>query len=255
MSIVFYHSNLAKTASVTPSTENAQYPVSNLNDDRRTKVYRSTSNSDNVVFDLGSTEDVDAVCISPNWQTGFGFTAITIEANATDSWGAPAFSQSFTFDSTFGVGITEFSATQSYRFWRLVITSTLGYCELANVFIGPKTDISTNGIADGISYQEMDLVNRRTSEYGQEFIDDITTQTRLDSMQYNHMTTAEVTQFLSIYDNVRSVTPFWVRFKNLDSVLDDADRYSGIYKFSSKPKIQIRKAGFFNVPFSLVEQK
>ena len=255
MSIVFYHNNLAKTATITASSENAQYPVSNINDDRRTKVFRSTSNSDNIVFDLGSAESVEAICLAPNWQTGFGFTGITIEANATDSWGSPAFSTVLSFDSTFQTSITELSSAQEYRFWRFVITSTLGYCEISNVFIGSKVDISTNGIVQGLSYENMDLVNKSTSEYGQEFIDDIAQQKMLNNMSYETMTTAEIEQFYGVYDNVRSIKPFWVRFKNPDSIFTDEDRYSGIYKFTRVSKVTINKGGFFSVGFNLIEQK
>lgn len=255
MSLVFYHNNLVKTASITASTENAQFPVSNITDDRRTKVYRSTSNNDNIVFDLGSTEDIDAVCISPNWQSGFGFTAITIEANTANSWGSPAFTQSFTFDSSYDTGITEFANTQSYRFWRLVITSALGYCELANVFIGPKLDISTTGVEDGIAYQNDDLTNIRQSEYGQEFIDDIGQIKKIENIRYSNMNTSELTQFFTMYDDVRRVKPFWVRFKNLDNILDDANRWGGIYKFTKVPKVTLSKGGFYQVPFGLLEQK
>lgn len=255
MSLVFYHNNLAKTATVTPSTENAQFPVANIKDDRRTKVYRSTSNSDNIVFDLGATEDVDAVCIAPDWRNGFGFTAITIEANATDVWTSPAFTQSFSFDSTYGTGITEFSSTQSYRFWRLVITSSLGYCELGNVFIGPKVDITTNGISEGILFQNNDIVKTSTTEYGQEFYDVIAQRKEITGLRYSTMNTSEITQFFGIIDNVRTINPFWVRFKNLDSILDDADRWGGIYKFTRVPKVTLNSGGFFNVPFQLKEQK
>lgn len=255
MSLVYYHNNLAKNASITASTENAQYPVSNIIDDRRTKVYRSTSNSDNIVFDFGSAESVDAVCIAPNWQTGFGFTAITIEANTADSWGAPAFSQAFSFDSTYETGITELSSTQSYRYWRLVITSSLGYCELANVFIGPKVDITTTGINDGVQYMNQDLKNERTSVYGQEFIDDITQRKMLEGISYSNMTLAEATALMGVVDNVRTVSPFWVRFKNVDSILDDADRWGGIYRFNKIPKLQLSKGGFYQLSFNLKEQK
>lgn len=255
MSIVYYHNNLVKSASITASTENAQYPVSNITDDRRTKVYRSTSNSDNVVFDFGSAEDVDAVCIAPNWQTGFGFTSITIEANTASTWGSPAFTQSFSFDSTYETGITELSSTQSYRYWRLVITSSLGYCELANVFIGPKVDITTTGINDGIVYNNDDLISERTTVYGQEFVDDITQRKMIENVSYSNLNLTEATAIMGVVDNVRSVKPFWVRFKNVDSVLDDADRWGGIYKFSKVPKLTLNRGGFYQMSFNLMEQK
>ena len=71
------------------------------------------------------------------------------------------------------MGIKEFTQ-ESYRNWRIVLTSTLGYCELAHIFIGKATTITTNGVSFGYSYKNNDLKKVSTTRYGQEYIDDHT---------------------------------------------------------------------------------
>lgn len=253
--IKFLSNNLVETASLAASTANAQYPVANIQDDFRTKVWRSTSNSDNVVFDLGSIEDVDYLAIVDNWKSGFGIATVTVEANATDVWTSPAFTTTLTLDSTFGVSFKSITE-QSYRYWRFVVTSTLGYCELSNVFIGKAVDISTNGVEYNWKYRNRDIKKVSTSRYGQEFIDDIGQRKELTNLSIKVMNTTELDQFFSVFDTVRTVKPVWISLEDSSNVIsNDSDRFSGIYKFISEPSLTNFTSGFWNVTFSLREQK
>jgi len=253
--IKFLANNLVEGATITGSTSNAQFPASNIAEDFRTKVWRSTSNSDNVVFDLGSIEPVDYLAIADNWQSGFGVSTITVEANATDSWGAPSFSTTLTFSSTFGVGLKSITE-QSYRYWRFVVTSTLGYCELSNIFIGKAVDITTNGVDYNWSYLNADLKKVSTSRYGQEFIDDMGQRKELNGLSMKVVDTTELDQFFEVFDERRTIKPFFIDFADENNVIsNDSNRFSGIYKFKNEPEITNVSSGFWNTTFSLKEQK
>lgn len=253
--IKFLANNMVETASITASTTNAQYPVSNLQHDFRTKVWRSTSNSDNVVFDLGSIEDVDHVAVVDNWKNGFGVATITVEANATDSWGTPAFSTTITLDSTHGIGIKTLSSTQTYRFWRLVLTSTLGYCELAYVFIGKSDTLTTNGIDYGYSYMSDDLKKVSTTRYGQEYIDDIGTRKQLNGLSFRVMNNTEMDVLFNVFDNRRTVKPFICKIgDDTNTVISDEDRLNGLYKMVKAPSVIAKTIGYWDVKIDLKEQ-
>lgn len=253
--IKFLANNLVENATAVASTTNAQYPVTNIAEDFRTKTWRSTSNSDNVVFDMGSIEPVDYLAIVDNWQSGFGVSTITVEANATDSWGAPAFTTTLTFDETFGVGLKSITE-QSHRYWRLVLTSTLGYCELANIFIGKAVDISTNGIDYNWNYKNKDLKKVSTSRYGQEFIDDIGQRKELTGLSMKVLNTTELDQIFEVFDNRRTTKPMFIDFSDSGNVIsNDSDRFSGMYKFIAEPTLTNRSSGFWNTSFGLREQK
>ena len=255
MSLQFFSNNLITSSNMTASTVNAQYPVSNITDPRRTKTYRSTSNSDNIVIDLGVAENIDSFMIVDNWQNGFGVTAITIEANGTDVWTSPAFTTSVTLDSTFGVGLATF-AEQSYRFWRLVLTSSLGYCELSNFFLGKATKITTNGVSYNWTYQDRDLSSRSTNRYGQIFIDDIGTQKQLSNLQFQIMDKDEQDIILGVYDVNRTVKPFFIYFPlETDSLVNNDDRYNGMYYFRSAPSFTNINSGYYNATLNLREAK
>lgn len=255
MTIRFLSNNLAEGSILTASSENAQFPVSNILDDRRTKVFRSNSNSDNLVIDMGNAEDVDSFAVVDNWQGGFGFTTLTLEANGTDDWGSPAFSEVISFDNEFGVGVKEFTEV-SYRFWRIVMTGSLGYCELSNFFIGKASKVDTNGVGYNWSYKNKDLSRVSSNRYGQEFIDDIGTQKELSNLQFQVMNKDEIDVLLSVWDNNRRVKPFFIYFPlEKDSLVNNDNRYNGMYKFSRTPTFTNINSGFYNTSISLKENK
>ena len=253
--IKFLSNNLVDGASIVGSNEDAQYPASNIQHEFRTKVFRSTTNSDNVVFDLGAIEDVDSIAIVDNWKNGFGISTLTIEANGTDSWGAPAFSTTLTFDSSFGIGIKEFT-TESYRFWRFVMTSTLGYCELSNVFIGTATEILTNGIDYGYGWTSLDLAKKSETRYGQEYIDDIGTKKELSNLAFKVMNTTELDKIFEVYDDRRTVKPFYIKLgDDTNTIISNENRLNGIYKLKSSPRVVSKTIGLWDVTLNVEEQK
>ena len=256
MSIKFLSNNLTTSAVVTASTVNAQYPVTNLTDDRRTKTFRSTSNSDNIVFDFGTAEECDYFAVVDNWQNGFGVTSIVIEANATNSWGSPSFTTTAILDNLFGVSIKSFASAQSYRFWRVVLTSTLGYCEIANLFIGKAISIPTNGVSYGWDYINKDLSQTSMNRYGQKFIDDIGSQKELNNLQFQVMDKDEMDSIFAVYDANRTVKPFFIHFPlETDSLSNNEDRYNGFYYMKNSPAFNNINSGYYNTSLNLIEAK
>ena len=161
-----------------------------------------------------------------------------------------------TLDTDFGHAIEVFSATESYRFWRIVCTSTLGYCELANIYIGAKTAITTNGVSYNWSYTNKDLVSSSKTVYGQEYFDDYGTQKELNSMAFQVMNNTEIEKIFEITDNCRTIKPFWVKIGDGSNIIiGDEDRLNGIFKLKSQPSFTNFTSGFYNVSLGLKEQK
>lgn len=253
--IKFLANNLAETSTLTASTVNASFPVDNIKEDFRTKVWRSTSNTDTVIFDLGSIEPVDYLAIVDNWKDGFGISTLTIEANATSNFSSPSFTTTLSFNATHGVGIKSITE-QSFRYWRFVCTSTLGYCELANVFIGKAVDIATNGIAYNWSYSNKDIKKQSTSRDGQEFIDVIGTRKELNELKLKVMNTTELDQIFEVFDNRGTTKPLFIDFSDPGAnLINDTDRLNGLYKFTDDIETPNISSGFWETSLSLREQK
>jgi len=254
MGLKFFVNNYLNTATYRASSTNAQYPTSNISDPRTTKTFRTSSNSDTLVIDLGKKETVDSFCIVANSLDGWGVNSLTLEGNDVDGWSSPAFTQSCTLSQKFGVCVQEFSSSQSYRFWRLTMTSTLGYCELSNMFLGTKSEVTTNGIGYGWKYINNDLSTTRTNRYGQKFTDIKNTQKELRDLTFSLMGKDEVDTILNVYDLSRTTLPFFVKLDlENGSLFNDDDRFNGLYTFKEVPTFENVNSGFYNTTLNLIE--
>lgn len=244
-----YGINLAKQATLTASSTNELFPVDNIKDDRRTKVYRSTSNSSSVIFDLNETSDIDTIMLLADKRNGFGFNSATVEFNATSNFTSPAFSVVMDLSEVHSIALAEFTKI-SYRFCRVVMSSTLGYCELAKVYIGSKTVLS-KGIKFGWTLKEENLSNKTTNRYGQLFIDLISTQKKIN-FSFSYLNKDDLAIINAILDESSEVSPLWIKIGET-TMSDDFRRTSGAYTLTDIPTITNTHFNKYALSMSLSE--
>lgn len=249
MSFLIYSDNLVNQSTITASSENALFPVSNLKDYRRSKVYRSTSNTASVVLDFNETSEISSFLIAPDKRNGFGISTITLEFNGTNSWSSPAHTEVVTFSTELGLGIHDFN-TVSYRFCRIVMTSTLGYCELSKIFIGKALNIGRS-INFGWSYKDEELSQSRVNRYGQKFTDIITRQKVINAAM-SLLDKDQLDEFFKVYDTCGESKPFWVKI-GCDNMINDNRRFSGPVFFNDIPVITNSSFGRYGLSMSLRE--
>lgn len=253
MGIKFYAYNLIDqpTTVLTPSEELAAYPISNLKDNRRTKKYRSSSNSITLTVDCINPQPVDSILLADDPLQGFNFnTPVLIEANATDNWTSPAFSTSLTTKSDeHGIAYLELANPENYRYWRFTFNSTL-FVELSTLFLGKRIEFPNTGIEFGWSYVEEDNVKKQGNRYKQLFIDEINSQ-KLISASMRYLNKDEIEKIFEIYDYNRSIIPFFMRIDC--DILNDKDRFSGYFRFDRRPTIRNSAPSLYDFPFRLRE--
>mgnify|MGYP001211978498 CR=1 FL=1 len=148
------HTNKIKTVQkllVADSTQAADYSANNLQTDNYAQTWRSAdaASAHNIVNNFGSATQCDT-CFLGNVNLTSAAT-VTIQANATDTWGAPSFTQNFTVS---GLGNTpahrnlylELSSAQTFQFFRLLITNTTnpnGYYEVGEWWLGMRVTLGT----------------------------------------------------------------------------------------------------------------
>jgi len=248
--LIFYVTNLIDQSSFTQSNANSLFPASNILDNRRTKVVRSTTNSDNLVIDTTETSDIDSIVIVDNPIDGFGINALTLQLHGSNSWGAPSVSQAVTLNTTHGVGYYEFTSTQQYRWARLVTTSTLGYCELSKVFLGMKIDL---GRCQNInwSYKSEDNSRVQFNRYGQRFVDLINRQKEIN-LSLSLLDKDQLDQIFELYDLCGIRKPFFMRCVP-DTISNEPKRYMGMYYLKSVPQITNTSFGRYSLSLTLEE--
>jgi hypothetical protein len=247
----FYVNNLVKSATITASEINAQFPASNLTDDRRTKVYRSLTSSCNVVFDFGSVSQIDSIAIVDSQISNFGFVSATIELNDTDTWTSPAVTQLLTIDSSTGWVNYNWSSIQSYRYARLVLTNGSSPIELSKVFIGKATYLEGVCFSYPIALRYNNRANTTQNRYGQKFFDEINTQKELKGA-IPSLNKTEIDTILEVIDYASFTKPIWF---NLDAsnFLNTPNRVCGYYYLADDPELGLQTGNYWSLNLSLVE--
>ena len=254
MSSKFYYYNLVNRPQtvLTPSNESALFPANNIKDDRRTKVYRYDSSSESVIFDFISVEEVDTILLVPHIKNGWGFSSVTVEANATSDFTSPAFSTTITteIDQEHEIAVKEI-APQSYRFWRLTFNGTT-FIEVSKVFIGKALTIGNGRSIDfNWTYGNNALHNIQTNRYGQRFSDINLVQKRF-SYSFSLLSKTEMESFYDLIDECQNIKPFWVRIGCL-AMSDEPNRYSCYAYLDQIPDVVNTSFGRYSVSCQISE--
>lgn len=250
MSFKIMDRNLVTQSTIVGSNENALFPASNLKDDRRSKVFRSTTNSDNIAFDMQETSSINTVFIVADKRAGFGVSTVTIEFNATNTWGAPAYSIAVPFSTTFGIGFVEFPATVNYRFARIVMTSTLGYCELSKVYIGSFLAM-TRSINFGWTIKDEELSRKTRNRYNQMFVDIISRQ-KIINVSMSLLDKEDLDLINSCLDYSGETKPIYI-ILGCATMVNDNRRFSGPVFIDDVPSITNPNFNKYSLSLSLRE--
>jgi hypothetical protein len=249
MSTQFFINNEIDNATAVVSSQNAQYPLSNLNDTRRTKVFRSTSNSTTLTFDFGYPVLINSVMIADDPMTGNNLLTCLVKIDNSNTFGT-AIAQSMTIDTINGFSYTNFTTTVPVRYMRLEMTSSAGFCEIASLFAGSKVTLGTEiDFSLPLSFSLINKANATINRYGQKFIDEINTQKKI-SGSLKSLDRTELDGVLSILDYSNTSRPLWVQF---DSVLNNPNRLSGCYYLSNSPSMTLDSSLYWSLNVELEE--
>lgn len=249
MSLLFYTGNLVNGAFITASSENLLFPVSNLLDPRRTKVFRSNTGVDSIIFDFQETSEIDSLFIVDEPRNGFGISTISLALNATSNFTSPAYTDTLTFSTKHGVGFKSFDL-QEYRFAKLSLTSALGYCEISKIFIGKALDLG-RGPSFNWTYQDKDLSQSKENRYGQKFVDIITRQ-RQFNISFSLLNKDQLDLLFELYDKHSNTKPFFVSI-GCDTMINDVNRFAAMVYMNSVPTITNTSFGRYSLSMTLEE--
>ena len=145
------------TVGVNTGTEDPDYPAAYLVDGRPGRPAKLTTNAGSWVFDFGAAQAVEMVALGPH-----NLSAATLEGNATNDWGSPAFSASLTIPNATADGHSVNvwrdlaalgSPVPSYQFWRLVVSGPVP-CAVGELWLGSTLRQTDRGYALGFTIEE-----------------------------------------------------------------------------------------------------
>lgn len=247
-----YHNNLVPLANLIPSSENALFPAENIQDARRTKVFRSNTNSDHLYLDFGAAESIDAFLCVGHIINGLGVSTVSVELNNVATWTSGAIATiAVTLDSLNNIGFGSLVTPVNARYAKIIMTSTLGYCELSKVFIGRMNEIGTNDFNYPLAFSLDNKATIARNRYGQKFVDEIATQKTFKG-DISAMTNTECEVIYDLVNNVSTTKPFFMRIEGAQ-VFSDPNRVAGYYYLKSEPTFTYSTGGFWSIGLDMEE--
>ena len=143
------YTNLIDSATApTALTADLQYPITNVQNQRLAKPWRSTAvTSQTVVIDFGVATTINtAAVIGHNLTDG---AIITLEGNPADSWASPSVTTTIT-TITDGMCLNYFTSA-SQRYWRFTLNDATGgtsYIEIGRLWLGTYLTIDPSSLVD-----------------------------------------------------------------------------------------------------------
>lgn len=208
---LFYNNLIDGEVTLTPTSEAELLPVENIANELPGRPWRTGNSTatERVVIDLGSAQSVTAVILFAHTLTASD-SAILLEGNSADSWGAPAFSQSLTWSAD---AIAAVFASQSFRYWRLSFTkSAAGETrDLGRVYMGTYYDTTEQPSWDGYETTTRDLSRKLRTPSGQIYADLQTERPRLFRARFNAMPGSQATALRTFYATVGEAVSFFAQ--------------------------------------------
>lgn len=217
----FFYNNLIDGSGVvfTASSEASDLlGGENIAHEFRSKPWRTGTSSapETIVIDLGSAQAVTSVILLDHTLTS-GDSAIALEGNTADSWGAPAFSQALTWVSG---TIAQTFSTQTYRYWRIKFTksSAAEARSIGRVFLGPYLQPTDIPDYDGYSRKKVDPSRKSKSRAGQTWAEPKAKYCEID-LDLSRFTQTDIDNLETLFDTVGQSKNFFVQVQT--SGLDD----------------------------------
>lgn len=211
------------------ASEATGFPVTNLRNFHRSKVWRTTSGSNQkLLIDLKTIEDINSFLIIPDKEALSTFEigqTLVVYGNATNEWSAPAATITPNFDATSGIFSYFESTTYSYRYWRLQFddpTIGTGYFEFPKIFLGKATTLSQMPEI-GIKLFNYDQSKIARNDYGHEYADTQPSRRGI-SISYKNLTETDKNTIEDIYERCGKSKPIAVCLDNEQSTFSDRNR-------------------------------
>ena len=201
------YENKIKDATITYSSETYLYEASNVVTIDSLETWRSDDVDDYLVFEVDTAGDYDCIGIkNHNFTSG---VTITLEANSSDSWGSPAFSE--TIDYREDTIFQYFTAPGSdYAFWRIHIEDATNidlYLEVGTIYLGNYLDLSGMTPAHKFTYNTNSTNFFSTSN---QVFGDSRLNYKEYSITYPTCTNTERLEIETWFNYSKNLTPFFL---------------------------------------------
>lgn len=211
---------------------------------------------ESVVFDLQTTEPIDSFALLFDSIAGSKFTSsaiLSLQANATDEWSAPAVDELLVIDDVYGSATFFFTSPESYRYWRLKIIDPANpflYVEVSKIVLGNGVQLDCLP-GKGFKESTNDRSSIEETAYGHRY-SDIYPFRRTLELNYPGLSLADVAKLQSAFKRNGKVLPIAIAIDPV-GVKYDKDQFF-FYGFFQDTFVRAQVSGTkATVPVTLTE--
>lgn len=238
------YNNIIEDSTITPTTENANYPADNLKDSRSTRLYRSTADgAQRVTFHNADSSASYIIIKNHNITSG---ATIKLQANDSNIWGAPSLDETITHDSdTMILNFTE----AEYNYWSLYVddgSNPDNYIEIGLIYLGVYVQMPGMEPKQQIPYatQSKSKLSQSRQLYG-----DSRVNYRSAKISFPHLTNAQRQAINAMYDIVKNTKPIFLLVWE-----GDLDFEPAMYAFIADARLAWARNDNSNFPWSVSMQ-
>ena len=171
--ITFLSDNEADSAVITliTGTANAQFPLTNIQNEATAVKFRSLENSIVIQFDLQQTRTIDTIALHGDTNATLGMTVASVRTSLTTDFSGSVVTV-IPLSAEHLMGYEYLTLPVSHRYVELTLTGTGVFVELSNIFIGERIELEQNNLSiDSFRYGYRDNSTTSNNKFDQLFID------------------------------------------------------------------------------------
>lgn len=242
--IRFMHNNFVTASNITAKTAEASFPVTNLANNHRHKVYTPTSMSAQwILVDLGVPYAASFVALVPQLGDKFPVSQggqVRIQAdnfNTASVWASPSLDLTMSHSD---LGAFRFQDDQTgsyaYRYWRYYIDDSFANVgSIAHAYVGDYLTITTRNIVNGFVAGTVDPSIVQDSDSGSSFY--VSEKTRYQMLTGGNVLWIPRSQRQDLQQFVHDVgicTPFYISIDPTLVVSDSIDEWTRRVRFNGQ---------------------
>ncbi len=203
--IASYYNLAVEAVALSVSSENYNFPKANLQDTTRWTKYRTLYLTGQWIKMNAPASAASHLFIDNHNVTSDA--TITLEANDTDSWTSPSFSETVTWDAGM---MMLFFTEETYNYWRLKIdyaTNPDGYIEIGLLHLGPVVQFPGMEPAQSLPYSSE---SKKTISPSRQVYGDIRASFREFEVAFKHVTNLQRLNINTLYGYCQNVRPMFL---------------------------------------------
>ena len=247
----FLDESLMTVSSVDPA-----YPVSNMIDGVRSRIFKPLANNFTIDIDLKYNANINFIGMVGPLSKSFSISevaTITLEANNINDFTSPPYTKTLTITPA---GILEFlDGDTSFRYWRISIDDSLNPSpiDIGYLYLGDYTQLEARTINKEFSAGVVDQTKVVQSMNGTLFFDEKQKYHRFNGLGLGYLSASDRKLVEDMYWRIGKSTPIFVSLDPNLCISEEQAELTKFMVFEGQPSVNHKFNDKYSMSFSLRE--